>query len=118
MTQHALTTLSVWMRDSFFPDLAEFCEDLATQHSRTVVVAALDGTFQRKMFPQVTELIPLSESIIKLEAVCANCGQDAPFSRRLSDETELEVIGGSEKYMAACRRCYRLPASELNRTST
>ena len=31
-----------------FPDIAEFCEEMAND-GKTVIVAALDGTFQRKV---------------------------------------------------------------------
>ena len=31
-----------------FPDIVEFCEELAND-GKTVIVAALDGTFQRKV---------------------------------------------------------------------
>ena len=32
----------------FFPDIVEFCEEMANA-GKTVIVAALDGTFQRKV---------------------------------------------------------------------
>ena len=51
----------------------------------------MDGTFQRKPFANVMELIPLAESVVKLSAVCMVCNRDAAFSKRLSDETEVEV---------------------------
>ena len=54
-------------------------------------------------------LIPMSESVIKLTAVCMNCHREAPFSRRLTDETEVEVIGSEDKYMSVCRTCYFKP---------
>jgi len=31
-----------------FPDIVEFCEEMAND-GKTVIVAALDGTFQRKV---------------------------------------------------------------------
>lgn len=89
----------------FFPDLVEFCETEAN-HGKTVIVAALDGTFQRKPFGRVLELVPLAESVTKLSAVCMICRKDAAFSRRLGRETAVEVIGGEDKYMAVCRSCY------------
>ena len=97
----------------FFPDLTDFCEDLATNHNKIIIVAALDGTFQRKPF-NTTDLIPLAESITKLNAVCQICLKDASFSKRLGSETEVEVIGGSDKYIAVCRKCYFISESELH----
>ena len=34
------------------------------------------------------------------------CGKEAAFSKRLGSETEIEVIGGADKYVAVCRECY------------
>ncbi|XP_065826518.1 thymidine kinase, cytosolic-like [Oscarella lobularis] len=96
----------------FFPDVVEFCEELADMGT-TVIVAALDGTFQRKPFGSVLNLIPLAENVVKLSAVCMNCFRDASFSRRLTAETKVEVIGGADKYMAVCRECYGLPSIQL-----
>eukprot|EP00048_Salpingoeca_helianthica_P017586 m.238016 g.238016 ORF g.238016 m.238016 type:complete len:215 (-) comp21530_c0_seq1:292-936(-) len=89
----------------FFPDVVPFCETLANA-GKSVIVAALDGTFQRKPFGSVLELIPLAESVVKLSAVCMLCYADAPFSKRLGTETEIEVIGGADKYVAVCRECF------------
>lgn len=89
----------------FFPDLVEFCESMANG-GKIVIIAALDGTFQRKPFVHVLELVPLAESVTKLNAVCMTCFKDAPFTRRLGTETEVELIGGCEKYVAVCRSCY------------
>ena len=32
--------------------------------------------------------------------------QEAAFSKRITEEAGVEVIGGADKYMAVCRRCY------------
>jgi thymidine kinase len=92
----------------FFPDLASFCSAQASS-GRIVVVAALDGTYDRKPWPSVSELIPLSESVIKLTAICHSCGAEAPFSRRIVASLATTLIGDKDKYEAACRRCYESP---------
>jgi thymidine kinase len=90
----------------FFDDLVEFVTAVAAA-GLTVIIAALDGTFERKPFGRVLELIPLADSVIKLTAVCMVCrNRDAPFTSRLSDETTTLVIGGRDKYAATCRTCY------------
>ena len=89
-----------------FPDIPSFAEDMANA-GKTVIVAALDGTYQKRPFGRVLELVPLAESVTKLSAVCMVCKQDAAaFSQRISREREVEVIGGPEKYVALCRACY------------
>ena len=73
---------------------------------KTVIVAALDGSYQRTPFGDILNLIPLAENVIKLTAVCMICFQEASFTKRIGAEKELEIIGGAEKYMAVCRECY------------
>ncbi|XP_006635214.1 thymidine kinase, cytosolic [Lepisosteus oculatus] len=89
----------------FFPDTVEFCEELANM-GKTIIVAALDGTFQRKAFGNILNLVPLAESVVKLNAVCMECFREAAYTKRLGAEKEVEVIGGADKYHAVCRACY------------
>uniref|UniRef100_A0A673JX47 Thymidine kinase n=1 Tax=Sinocyclocheilus rhinocerous TaxID=307959 RepID=A0A673JX47_9TELE len=83
----------------------EFCEEMANM-GKTIVVAALDGTFQRKAFGNILNLVPLAESVVKLNAVCMQCFKEAAYTKRLGTEQEVEVIGGADKYHAVCRACY------------
>ncbi|KAK7002765.1 thymidine kinase cytosolic [Biomphalaria glabrata] len=92
----------------FFPDIVQFCDKLANQ-GKIVIVAALDGTFQKKGFGDILNLVPLAEHVLKLTAVCMNCYNEASFTKRKGSETEVEVIGGSEKYLAVCRQCFTSP---------
>jgi thymidine kinase len=65
-----------------------FCESLANEH-KIVIVAALDGTFQRKGFDNVMGLIPLAEHVVKLNAVCMSCFEEGSYSKRISDDQEV-----------------------------
>ncbi|QDJ95080.1 thymidine kinase [Hypsugopox virus] len=89
----------------FFTDIVEFCERMANL-GKIVIVAALDGTYQRLPFGNILNLIPIAEEVIKLSSVCTICGESASFSKRISNETEIEVIGGEDKYIATCRNCF------------
>ncbi|KAG8507474.1 Thymidine kinase, cytosolic [Galemys pyrenaicus] len=89
----------------FFPDIVEFSETMANA-GKTVIVAALDGTFQRKAFGTILSLVPLAESVVKLTAVCMECFREAAYTKRLGTEKEVEVIGGADKYHSVCRLCY------------
>eukprot|EP01139_Manchomonas_bermudensis_P006471 Amastigsp_a177261_13.p1 type:complete len:193 gc:universal Amastigsp_a177261_13:78-656(+) len=89
----------------FYEDLETGCESFA-QQGKTVIVAALDGDYQRAPFLPVVRLVAKSDSVTKLLSVCVGCGTEAPFSRRLSKEQAVEVIGGADKYEAVCRACY------------
>lgn len=89
----------------FYPDLLEYAE-LFANVGKIVIIAALDGDYKREPFLDVCKLVPKCESVIKLRAVCMECGKKASFSFRITNEKETEVIGGSDKYVALCRKCY------------
>ena len=92
----------------FFPDVVEACEVWANA-GKIVIVCGLDGTFQRVPFNRMLELVPLAERVDKLTAVCCVCHADAAFTRRLGNETAVEIIGGADKYVATCRKCFFAP---------
>ncbi|XP_068995782.1 thymidine kinase, cytosolic isoform X2 [Embiotoca jacksoni] len=101
----------------FFPDTVEFCEEMANL-GKTIIVAALDGTFQRKPFGNILNLVPLAESVVKLHAVCMQCYKEAAYTKRIGAEKEVEVIGGVDKYQAVCRKCYGGLTVEKENSST
>lgn len=101
----------------FFPDLLEKAEAWANT-GKVVIVAALDCTFQKKPFNGVTDLLAISEKVTKLSAVCMDCGQDASFTKRISSEGMVELIGGLDKYKPVCRRCFHDDSQPLTPKKT
>lgn len=91
----------------FFEHIVSACETLANS-GKIVIVAALDGNFQRRPFTSTIDLVSIAETVVKLSAICIVCKKDASFTKRITDETEEIVVGGSEKYAAACRKCFRI----------
>ncbi|PRD32150.1 UNVERIFIED_CONTAM: Thymidine kinase, cytosolic [Trichonephila clavipes] len=99
----------------FFSDVVSFSEEMANI-GKIVIVAALDGTYQRKGFSNILHLVPLAESVLKLTSVCMICYEDASYTKRIGNETQLEVIGGTDKYMAVCRICYMSSSQQAIQT--
>lgn len=91
----------------FFSDLIKFSRLWCEEFGKNVVVCGLDGDFKREMFGDILKLIPLADSVEKLNAFCAKCsdGTKAQFTHRCSSETE-QIVVGSSNYMALCRSCY------------
>lgn len=89
----------------FFHDIVDNVEMFCNK-GKIVIVAALDGTFERKPFGKILELIPIAEQIQKLSAVCFSCGKDASYTKRMSDCKEIELIGGEDIYKPVCRNCF------------
>ncbi|KAF9688240.1 hypothetical protein SADUNF_Sadunf02G0176600 [Salix dunnii] len=90
----------------FFEDLYEFCCKAADHDGKTIIVAGLDGDYLRRSFGSVLDVIPLAETVTKLTARCELCGKRAFFTLRKTEETQTELIGGSDVYMPVCRQHY------------
>lgn len=98
----------------FFPDVVSFANEMA-ERGKIVLVAALDSTFEKKAFGDILQLIPLAENVVKLTAVCMNCYKEASFTKRIGNEKEVEVIGGADKYLCVCRKCYNLDTKPISK---
>ena len=99
----------------FFPDLIE-CVDKWANMGKIVIVAALDSTFDRKPFGRVIELVPISESVDKLTAICVECKENAAFTFRTNTSHAVQLIGGEELYKPVCRKCYNNLKAKLSKT--
>lgn len=89
----------------FIDHLVTFAESAANAGC-TVIIAALNSDFERKAFPRIEQLIPKCEDVICFHAICFDCKKEASFTKRISSNTEQEVIGGADQYKAVCRRCF------------
>ena len=69
-------------------------------------MSALNGTWQKKGWENILELIPLCEKVKKLSAICKICSMNAHFTFRTCSGNSQEMIGGSDIYMPLCRECY------------
>lgn len=87
---------------------------LISSWTMIVFFAALDGTFEQKPWPEISNAIPHCLSIEKLRAVCVCCQlREAPFSRReilseqlvLIEQEDAGTNGKAEKYVASCAAC-------------
>lgn len=90
-------------------DEAQFFEIIPcvlAEMGKIVIVAGLSSTYERQPFTNVCNLICNAESVTKLTAVCSICGRDASFTKRLTLETELHIIGSKDKYTPRCRTCF------------
>ena len=75
-----------------------------------VEVAGLCVTFDADPFDPLPALMAQADEVVKLTAVCAVCGRDAPFHHRTRAGgggdlrvAAADLIGGSETYQALCR---------------
>jgi thymidine kinase len=95
----------------FFTDLYPVVKKLIDEYNKHVIVAGLDGDFNRNKFGDIISLIPLSDTLDKLSAYCNMCndGTYGPFTKKISNNSsELIEIGGKDLYLPVCRYHYHL----------
>ena len=80
---------------------------LMLQRQKFVIVAGLNGDYQRKKFGEILDLIPMADDVTFKRALCKKCrhpGRPASFTKRLDQTTE--TISVKSKYISVCRTCY------------
>lgn len=92
----------------FFPDLKEFVLKWVEVNKKDVIVGGLDGGHKRNKIGDILELIPYSDSCVKIKSLCKKCndGTQAIFTHRMNDNQEQVQIGGAESYIPLCRKHY------------
>jgi thymidine kinase len=93
----------------FFPDLKSSVEYLVEKLKKNVVIVGLDGDFNRNKFGQIFDLIPFSDTCVKINSLCEFCGDMTPaiFSLKLNNNNN-QVEIGSDIYKAVCRKHYNM----------
>ena len=91
----------------FFTDLYDFITKIE-KFNKIVIVAGLDGDYQRKPIGQILDIIPLSDSVIKLTALDMETkdGSLAIFTKRLVNSNQQILVGSTDEYMAVSRKNY------------
>ena len=88
----------------FFDDeIVSVCNDLANKGVR-VVVAGLDMDFKGNPFGPMPDLLAIAEYVTKVHAICAETGELASFSYRLTEDEEKVLLGEKQQYEARSRR--------------
>ena len=70
---------------------------------RHLTIIALIVLMMPQPFGKICDLVSISESVVKLTAICALCYAPASFSKRIVDDDRIELIGSSDMYIPCCR---------------
>lgn len=98
----------------FDASIVTIVEQLADMGIR-VIVAGLDTDFRGEPFGSIPDLMALSESVTKLNAICPICGSPASRTQRLingqpaSYDDPIILVGASESYEPRCRHHHEVP---------
>lgn len=104
---------------NLFDDLVDVVK-LWLSLGKHIICVGLDGDYRMEKFGKISELVHLADTFIKLKAICSVCLSElaskgelvtpnnatpAPFTKKIKNNcTELIDIGGSDKYIAVCRK--------------
>jgi thymidine kinase len=90
----------------FFDDaIVDLCNTLANSGKR-VIVAGLDMDYEGKPFGSMPQLLAVAEFVTKVHAICAQTGELASFSFRLSDNERQVMLGEQGEYEARSRSAF------------
>ena len=76
-----------------------------------VLCFGLRTDFKTKLFPGSARLFEIADSIAEIKTIC-DCGRKATVNARFDSKGHLVthgtqvVIGGNERYLAMCHKCY------------
>jgi thymidine kinase len=89
----------------FIDGLGLDCNTLAN-NGKEVYIAALNGDSDLKPWKNISELLPFCDQIIRLSAICNDCGSsyDATFSY-FDGVKNGQIVIGDNQYLALCRSC-------------
>lgn len=90
----------------FFDEaIVDVCNTLANSGKR-VIVAGLDMDYEGKPFGPMPQLLAVAEFVTKVHAICAESGELASFSFRLTADSSQVMLGEKDQYEARSRRSF------------
>jgi thymidine kinase len=89
----------------FDESIVDVCNTLANAGKR-VIVAGLDMDFEGKPFGQMPNLLAVAEFVTKVHAICAQTGELASFSFRLTENDKQVMLGERNEYEARNRKAF------------
>ena len=97
----------------FFEDLNDCVRDWVFNKGKIVIVASLDADSNMKPFGQAHDLECICEqqNVVRLTAFCKVCLKqkrlvNASFTAKLISGGAQKDVGGADKYMPVCMKCY------------
>ena len=95
----------------FFKNILNTILELVEIHGKKIIVSGLNGDSNRNLFGEMHLLIPYSDNIDKINSYCVKCYRQGIqrhgiFSQKEIKNNEIVTVGGSDKYISVCRKCY------------
>ena len=85
------------------PGCAEALEFIFKKRAKTVVVSSIQLDASGNPMPEIPGMMPLATEMTVCPAVCFECGNDAYYTHKKSNQDHTGVeVGGSELYESLC----------------
>ena len=88
----------------FFHSTVMTAIETLLREGKTVIVAGLDLDFKAHPFFTVSALMSIAENVVKLHAVCSECGSNAWVSHKEEGGQRIQL--GTDEYKPMCRKCF------------
>ena len=116
-------------RDVIIADECQFLTPAHIQQLRTLVdeddlpvlCFGLRTDFLTHFFPGAQRLMELADSLTEIKTVCA-CGRKATVNARIDENGRITtegsqvLLGGNDRYVAMCHKCWKERIKQQNRT--
>ncbi len=95
----------------FTPEQIDELRELVDEEDLPVLCFGLRTDFQTHFFPGARRLMELADSLTEIKTVC-DCGRKATVNARLDSagrivtEGSQVLLGGNDRYVAMCHRCW------------
>lgn len=93
------------------PEQVDQLADIVIEKNIPVLCFGLSTDFTTHLFPGSRRLFEIAESISEIKSICT-CGAKATVNARIDDSGRIVTegsqvcIGGNDRYIAMCRRCW------------
>lgn len=104
------------------PEQVDQLADIVIERDIPVLCFGLSTDFTTHLFPGSKRLFEIAESISEIKSVCT-CGAKATVNARLDDNGRIVTegsqicIGGNDRYVAMCRKCWLKYRAEQSRAA-
>jgi len=96
----------------FTPEQIDAFRQIVDEHGVPVMCFGLRTDFLTKLFPGSLRLFEVADSIAEIKTIC-ECGRKATVNARIDEggavvtSGEQVCLGGNDRYMAMCHKCWR-----------
>ena len=103
------------------PEQVDELADIVIDKNIPVLCFGLSTDFTTHLFPGSKRLFEIAESISEIKSVCT-CGAKATVNARLDDNGRIVTegsqicLGGNDRYVAMCRKCWLKRKAEQSET--